>query len=153
MQLGGSAKLGGKGPAQCRWGERAFGNLHEQSAIFLVGLWLHAAFFDVDGAAALGWTYLAIRALYPIVWALNGGMTMKQLGVTMPMYGIVIWLIATTVAQVNFGVDLKKAMLGSDVLGVAASVGVFFAVFMFNSAITQNVVQAFFKNDKAAKKS
>jgi hypothetical protein len=63
LQLGPSARLSGKGEAQATMGARAFGNLHEQSDIFLVALWVHALFWSVADAATMGWAYLGFRAL------------------------------------------------------------------------------------------
>merc|ERR1712096_306098 len=126
MQLGPSAGMSGKSEAQQTMGKRAFGNLHEQSIAFLVALWSHALFLDVDGAARMGWAYLALRAFYPVIWCLCGGFSMKVLAVTMPMYGIVVWLMGTTVAQVNFGLDLKAtAAFGSDFVGCVEGVVLF----------------------------
>ena len=69
-------------------GERAFGNLHEQSIIFLVSLWMHALFVDVPTAATLGWTWLAFRLSYVFIWALTAGKIMPAILIsTMPMCG------------------------------------------------------------------
>ena len=62
----------------------------------------------------MGWAWLALRGLYPVIWALNGGMTMKILAVTLPMYGIVMWLMGSTVVHANFTVDLKALLYGYD---------------------------------------
>ena len=60
--------------AQITWGNRAFGNLHEQSTIFLVSLWFHALFVSVEGAATMGWAYVIFRGCYPLLWAICGPM-------------------------------------------------------------------------------
>mmetsp|Transcript_21202 Transcript_21202/g.34994 ORF Transcript_21202/g.34994 Transcript_21202/m.34994 type:complete len:181 (-) Transcript_21202:95-637(-) len=151
MQLGPSALISGKGESQVKWGQRSFGNLHEQSTIFLVALWMHALFVNVSDAAQMGWVYLFLRALYPFTWAVSGGVTMppppQVLLSTMPQYGIVLWLLGTTVARVNFGVDLKTKV-GSNFLGCAFGVALFFACFIFNAAITQRVVVGCFKEKR-----
>ena len=87
---------GGYSEKQIRMGERAFGNLHEQSTIFLAAVWLHALFVDAGTAATLGWAWLGFRFAYVAIWALTAGNIMPAiLLATMPMYGIIIWLFAT----------------------------------------------------------
>ena len=81
-------------------GERAFGNLHEQSTIFLAAVWLHALFVDATTATTLGWAWLGFRFAYVAIWALTAGNIMPAiLLATMPMYGIIIWLFATVRAM------------------------------------------------------
>lgn len=46
--------------------DRSVGNLLEWAWIFMMSLWLHAIFLDAEWAATLGWSYVAIRAFYPI---------------------------------------------------------------------------------------
>lgn len=82
---------GGYSDKQIRMGERAFGNLHEQSIMFLVSLWMHALFVDVSTAASLGWAWLAFRLSYVVIWALTAGDIMPGILLsTMPMYGCTI---------------------------------------------------------------
>ena len=50
MMLGPTAGMSRRSNAQREWGARAFGNLHEQSTIFLVSLWSHALFVSVRRA-------------------------------------------------------------------------------------------------------
>jgi len=91
-----SRLAGGYSEKQIRMGERAFGNLHEQSTIFLAAVWLHALFVDAGTAATLGWAWLGFRFAYVAIWALTAGNIMPAiLLATMPMYGIIIWLFAT----------------------------------------------------------
>lgn len=74
MQMGPAPALAGTFSAeQVRMGQRVFGNLHEQSIVFVVGLWMMALFGDVAVAAQLGWVWLGLRCLYVIIWALTGG--------------------------------------------------------------------------------
>ena len=81
-------------------GERAFGNLHEQSTIFLAAVWLHALFVDATTATTLSWAWLGFRFAYVAIWALTAGNIMPAiLLATMPMYGIIIWLFATVRAM------------------------------------------------------
>ena len=62
---------GGYSEKQIRMGERAFGNLHEQSTIFLAAVWLHALFVDATTATTLGWAWLGFRFAYVAIWALT----------------------------------------------------------------------------------
>merc|ERR1711953_1532974 len=59
MQLGPASGMGGYGESQKTWGSRTFGNLQEQSIIFIVALWLYGLFMDAGEAAHMGWAYLA----------------------------------------------------------------------------------------------
>ncbi len=148
MQLGPSAALTGKVAEQVEWGRRAFGNLHEQSVIFLPALWMHALFTSVPEAAMMGWSYLAFRALYPILWAIGGGFGSQVFISTLPQYGIVIYMLAVPVVQVSFGVDLKAMAMGSNTIGCSIGVAAFFALFQINANITQNIFKSFFIKPK-----
>ena len=53
--------------ARVRASDRTVGNYLEQSVPFLVSLWAHAAFVSPVNAAAVGWTWIAFRFIYP--WA------------------------------------------------------------------------------------
>lgn len=149
--LGPSARLNGFNAAQTRWGERAFGNLHEQSVALLPALWLHALFTSVPEAATMGWAYLAFRALYPIIWAIGGGFSMKVLISTVPGYGIIFWMFATTVAQVCFNVNLKGFAMQSNSLGCFFGAIAFIMLYEINSRITQNMFKGFFVEPKSKK--
>lgn len=81
---------GGYSDKQIQMGERAFGNLHEQSIIFLVSLWMHALFVDASSAASLGWAWLYFRLGYVVIWGLTAGKIMPAILIsTMPMYGYI----------------------------------------------------------------
>ena len=72
---------------------------------------------------------------------------------TMPQYGIVTWLMASTVAQVNFATDLRALCLNSNAVGCVAMTVLFFMSFNFNVMVTQNIASAFFPSkadEKAA---
>ena len=138
----------GYGAKQANMGARAFGNLHEQSIVFLVSLWVHALFEDVDGAAKLGSVYLGLRALYPVVWTLCGGFDMKILVTTMPQYGIILWMLGTTVAKASFGTDLKALAMGSDAVGCAAMTALFFAQFNIDCMVIHPICAGFFSEEK-----
>ena len=61
------------------------------------------------------------------------------------MYGIAIWLLATTVAKVNYNMDLKaKFAKDNDWIGVVLSIGAFFALFQINTHLVGGVAQGFF---------
>ena len=49
--------------------DRSVGNMLEQTAPFLLGLWLHALVASADNAAWHGWLWLLLRALYPVAFA------------------------------------------------------------------------------------
>lgn len=55
-------------------GDRAVGNFHEQALLFLPLFWLHALFVEGGGQAnwSLGLVYVGTRALYPLLYSLNG---------------------------------------------------------------------------------
>ena len=84
--------MGGKqmSPGQKKWGERAFGNMIEQAPMFQTALWLHANFVSPVVATQLGITYLCLRLMYPVIWAVFGG----EDGVphveysTVPLFGV-----------------------------------------------------------------
>ena len=59
--------------AHKKWGDRAFQNTMEHAPLFLAALWTHAIFVSAEAATAMGWVYVALRACYPVVWAVVGG--------------------------------------------------------------------------------
>lgn len=48
--------------------DRSVGNLLEWAWVFLPTLWIHAIFIDTEQAAILGWSYVVLRAFYPIAF-------------------------------------------------------------------------------------
>jgi hypothetical protein len=80
--------------ARVRASDRTVGNYLEQSVPFLVSLWAHAAFVSPVNAAAVGWTWIAFRFVYP--WAYR----MRFPGVfisTVPAYACVAYLLEEVV--------------------------------------------------------
>ena len=78
--------------------DRAVGNTQEQMVPFVVGLWLHAVFVSPTVATALGGAYVALRALYPMLLGrrLAGTQSKRVFAVTGPAYGIVFYLLGST---------------------------------------------------------
>ena len=72
---------------------RTVGNAVEQTAPFLISMWLHAVFLDPRSAAKLGWAWLGFRAVYPAVFGKVPWMFLS----TLPGYAIIgklIWPLA-----------------------------------------------------------
>lgn len=134
MQLSGTAKLVGGSEAHQHWGQRAFGNLHEQSPAFLAALWVHALFVSPAAAATCGALWLALRCLYPVVWAANGEMTDSIMAVTFPSYFIVSYLFASTAFKVALGVMFPWFL----------SPLLFLVPLAFNIQVTQPLARKFF---------
>lgn len=51
--------------------DRSAGNILEWSWVFMCPLWLHAVFISEADAAWWGWTYVAMRAFYPLGFAMK----------------------------------------------------------------------------------
>jgi hypothetical protein len=112
MQLGPSAALSGKSSAQVTWGKRAFGNMSEQAVMFILALWIHAIFTSPADAAQLGLVYLGLRVGYLLIWLMSGKFTLTILAVTMPMYGIILYLLGSTAIKAQFGFDVNSFLQG-----------------------------------------
>lgn len=80
-------------PAKDRWSGRAFGNLREQTPLFLVSF-LTCAAFDPELAVPLGLLWVALAAAYPVLWALGGGMSFLVFVSTIPRYCLCTYMIA-----------------------------------------------------------
>jgi hypothetical protein len=61
-------KYGNEGNKLTLTGDRSVGNLMEQTPLFLLSLWLHAAFVDPSGAAFWGWLWIVSRSIYPFAF-------------------------------------------------------------------------------------
>lgn len=85
--------------------DRAVQNTHEQMVPFLVSMWMYATFVSPEVAAGLGGAYVALRAVYPFLL----GPRIDQLQprrvafVTFPCYGIVAWMLGSSVARAWMG--------------------------------------------------
>ncbi len=79
--------------------DRAVANTQEQMVPFLTALWLHAVFVSPSTATALGAAYVVLRALYPLLLgkSLGGTQSKRVFAVTGPSYGIVAYLVISTV--------------------------------------------------------
>lgn len=80
--------------------DRAVINTHEQMGPFLAALWMHALFVSPGSATLLGGIYVALRAAYPFLLGrnLSKSQSKRVFIVTGPSYGIVFYLIGSTVA-------------------------------------------------------
>jgi len=111
MLLGAGLKES-KSSAQKHWAARAFGNYGEQFPLFMTALWMYAIFVSPDNATKLGFAYIIFRVLYVLVWLVGGAMdTVKgtnpaMMGVTMPMYCIILYMTASSMSKAYFHYDL-----------------------------------------------
>jgi len=76
--------------------DRTVGNTMEQMIPFLLGLWLHALFVSVDGAAKLGWYYIMSRLLYPVMFLQPFPAILVS---TLPGYAIIFLLLWPVYSQ------------------------------------------------------
>ena len=69
-------------------------NMLEQMPLFLIGLWLHAAFVSPAGASVAGWVYVACRAIYPFLLGKRLGtiIPFRIFYATMPSYAVMVYL-------------------------------------------------------------
>ena len=91
-------------PAAKHVSERIMGNTLEQALPFLTTTWMYALYIDDARAMSLGLTYVAYRALYPIVYAKFGHFTIGCEFCTQPAYCCVMYQF----------VGLMKVMMGID---------------------------------------
>lgn len=85
--------------------DRSLGNFLEYSTLFVSLLWIHTAL--IGDCEAIGFSYVFLRALYPIL-AYAGGITFSGAKPiiylsTLPGYGVLIWL-TLKIAAPAFGV-------------------------------------------------
>ena len=75
--------------------DRSVGNILEWSWVFMAPLWLHAIFISEPNATKWGWTYVVMRAFYPLAFY-------KKIpwGVTVANYGSLTMLIYPLVWEV-----------------------------------------------------
>ena len=80
--------------------DRAVQNTHEQMVPFLVAMWTYALAVSPGGAAVLGGAYVALRAVYPfLLGARIEEVQPKRVAlVTFPCYGIIAWMLGSSVA-------------------------------------------------------
>ena len=81
--------------------DRAVQNTHEQMVPFLAAMWMHAVVVSPASATILGGAYVALRAAYPFLLGSRiAEVQPKRVAlVTFPCYGLVAWLLATSVAS------------------------------------------------------
>merc|ERR1712159_411669 len=91
------------GKAYSKWADRAFGNYNEQFALFTISLWAHALFVNPDHAAIFGFVYVFLRFAYIIIWLFDSDASKPKPDAlplaTVPMYGVITWLMLTTVLK------------------------------------------------------
>ena len=66
MPLGPTAA--GMSPAHYKWGDRSFMNMIEQAPLFLISMWMFSVFVSATIGTQLGFVYLGLRFLYPVIW-------------------------------------------------------------------------------------
>ena len=93
----GEVKYGRAGGRDGLLADRVVGNLGEQGPLFLISLWLHAAFVSPAAAAQIGWVWLIARTIYPVVFRL--GIPWLFLS-TLPGYGAIAALLFPVVAAI-----------------------------------------------------
>lgn len=150
MPLGAAASLGGHSKGQANWGSRAFLNMMEQAPVFLSSLWMCAVFVSADVAATLGWAYLALRALYPLIWLFIGGEAGCPIPIifvsTFPQYGIVTYMALATLLKCDSGDDLSEYFNGSPLLGsLACGAVIYLAVMYMYMPLAGVIGKKFFK--------
>ena len=132
--------------SQLYWNLRVQGNMLEQSLTFFTALWSHALIVSPATAAQLGWYVLYLRALYPVVWALEARAGLKDpkwdhfnpgpimvMGISMPQHAINIYLLAAAACRLK-NIELKSYLFGYDALGCAAGYVAYFVAFALLSA-------------------
>ena len=89
-------------------GERTYLNMLEQQPIFLVALWMCAAFISAPFATWLGGFAVFFRACYPVMWSLgpNGTFSWKVELSTQPYYLCVMGMLGTVAIWAFSGVNL-----------------------------------------------
>ena len=95
--------------------------MQEQNVLFMASLWLYAVFVSPADASDLGWAYLVLRSLYPVVWAVLGGEKgMPEIGsmFTFPQYAINVYEVVSVVLKLKYDADLKETFFGYKTLGV-----------------------------------
>lgn len=45
--------------------------MQEQNVLFMASLWLYAVIVSPSDAEDLGWAYLVLRSMYPVVWVVE----------------------------------------------------------------------------------
>merc|ERR1719323_2018094 len=69
--------------------DRSFNNFVEQTAHFIVMMWLTALFCNAQSAGSAGLWYVFFRALFPIFWAIKGQWNLLIELSTQPAYAVI----------------------------------------------------------------
>ena len=78
--------------------------MQEQGLLFMASLWLYAVFVSAADATDLGWTYLAMRSMYPVVWMVLGGEKGNPDAgsmLTFPQYAINLFQVVAVVSKLS----------------------------------------------------
>ena len=138
----------------------------EHSNLFLSSLWIHAVFVDPAVSTTLGFTYVGLRSLYPVIWALVGGADgapmrpytwfffgdrLNLFYITFPQYGIVFYLALSVVFSLGFDMNLNAMV---KMPGIVAPLG--FGLFLYHFAlggfpILQGAMKPYFAKKKSAR--
>ena len=101
------------------------GNMLEQAIPLIACLWMYGFYIDSARATSLGLVYVGVRALYPVLYAKWGRMTIGVEFCTQPMYCCIMYfflaLFSKVVGMDTSVVDLvpPSKTLGSWVLWTA----------------------------------
>ena len=79
--------------------------MQEQNVLFMASLWLYAVFVSPSDATDLGYAYLILRSMYPVVWAVLGGEKgMPEAGsmFTFPQYAINVFEVLSVVLKLQY---------------------------------------------------
>ena len=79
--------------------------MQEQNVLFMASLWLYAVFVSPADATDLGYAYLILRSMYPVVWAVLGGEKgMPEAGsmLTFPQYAINVFEVLSVVLKLQY---------------------------------------------------
>lgn len=145
MPMGPTAGMVGACEPQKTWGNRTFLNMMEHAPLFLSSLWVFAIFVSAEEATKIGTTYIALRSLYPVIWAAFGGANgapmqpctwflfgkgMNLFYVTFPQYGCVFYMALATLLKLGLAIDLNSIV---GVPALAAPLG--FGLFLYHFAL------------------
>jgi len=126
----------GDSPAASKVSERSLYNTIEQSLPFLVLFWLMAAQVDAALATSVGGLYVALRALYPVLYAYYGTFNLLCEFATQPNYMAINYFAVSLIFDCFGASPIHSALIGRDPSAAAQLAFYFFfnalfAVFAF----------------------
>ena len=123
--------------------------MQEQNVLFMASLWLYAVFVSPSDATDLGYAYLILRSMYPVVWAVLGGEKgMPEIGsmFTFPQYAINLFEVVAVVLKLGYSADLTEMFFGYKTLGVVVfTIGFMTYAMGVIAFLSENVFASFFK--------